>query len=155
MINKVVYAGQQLTDKSGRKVNAHPNQILQMHGPIIRVTITHPKKIADELTKRGDPVPGVDCNALIDTGAFLSVISPSIATKLNLLQTGFAPIASVNNIEDRPVYYGAMHFSWGRGKEVRMACCEIKGVDCLIGRDVLRHWHLTYDGVNGELTICD
>jgi hypothetical protein len=39
---------------------------------------------------------------------------------------------------------------------IRVVACPIieqRFFSCLIGRDILRKWHFTYDGPNGELEI--
>jgi len=41
------------------------------------------------------------------------------------------------------------------GKEVPVASCPLKDIDCLIGRDIQMHWNLTYNGKDGFIIICD
>ncbi len=97
----------------------------------------------------------IQANALIDTGAALSVLTPKIAAKLQLTHTGYQEIFSVQDEQMQPVYYSFIIFPWGSGMEIPMACCPLREFDCLIGRDILKHWHLTYNGADGSITICD
>ena len=41
------------------------------------------------------------------------------------------------------------------GKEIPIVSCPLKNFDCLIGRDILLHWHFTYNGPDGSVVICD
>jgi hypothetical protein len=57
--------------------------------------------------------------------------------------------------QEQPVYYGFIIFPWGNGKEIPIVCCPLNDVDCLIGRDILKHWYFAYNGADGSITICD
>lgn len=159
MINTFRFGGSiPQVDKDGRKVLIPfpPHIILQNGGPIIPVIITQPKSVADNLIKEAKPVPAIQVRALIDTGAFGSVITPTIAEKLGLIQTGFQKVTSVNNQEDQPAYFAKIQFTWGSAKDVQVVACPLKGpFECLIGRDILLHWNFTYNGKDGYIIICD
>lgn len=158
MINTFPFGGLEQVEKDGKKVliPIQPRIILQNGGPIIPVAITHPKSVAEELLKEGKQVPTIQVRALIDTGAFSCVISPKVAKQLNLVQTGFQKITSVNNEEEQPAYFARIQFGWGKFKEVQVVSCPIKGpFDVLIGRDILVHWNFTYNGKDGYIVICD
>jgi len=129
------------------------NIAIQSNGPLMPVNISKPVSGIELIQTK--QLHTINCNALIDTGASISGISPKIAEHLDLIETGFEPIASVHNVELRPIYLGRITFPWGSSMEIPLVCCELQGIDCLIGRDVLRFWHMTYDGFNGEITICD
>jgi len=94
-------------------------------------------------------------NALIDTGASGTVITPRVADQLGLVHTGFQKVFSVQDEQQRPVYYGIIIFPWGIGKEIPIVSCPLKNFDCLIGRDILLYWHFTYNGPDGSIVICD
>ncbi len=94
-------------------------------------------------------------NALIDTGASSTVITPRVADQLRLVHTGFQKVSSVQDEQQQPVYYGFIIFPWGSGKETPIVSCPLKKFDCLIGRDILLHWHFTYNGPDGSFVICD
>lgn len=157
MINNYRYGWQKNFQQNGNleKLNLSPADILEIKGPFIQVTITHPRIVQEELRKKGEKVSSLQVNALIDTGASISVISTEIADKLNLMHTGYQKVFSVQDEQDQPVYYGFIIFPWGHGKEIPILCCPLKHIDCLIGRDILKHWLFIYNGVDGSMTICD
>lgn len=158
MINTFGYNAHQQVQKDGKTIliPVPASVVLQNGGPIIPLVITHPKSVADKLTQEGKQIQAMQVRALIDTGAFGSVITPRVAQTLGLLQTGFQKVTSVNNEEDQPAYFARFQFNWGGAKDVQAVCCPIKGLfDCLIGRDILVHWHFTYNGKDGYITICD
>ena len=57
--------------------------------------------------------------------------------------------------EEEPVNFGFVVFPWGNGKEIPIISCELKNFPCLIGRDILQHWHFTYNGPDGSIVICE
>ena len=62
---------------------------------------------------------------------------------------------SVTDQQKRPKFFTRILFPWGKGIDLSAASCPLKGVDCLIGRDVMVHWNLIYNGATGQITICD
>lgn len=158
MINTIPFGGHQVVEKEGKTtiIPISPQIVLREKGAIIPVNITHPRAVASKLSEEGKPIPSIRCNALIDTGASLTVISPRIADELKLVQTGFQKITSVQDQQDRPEYYAFVQFGWGTGKEVPVVSCPLNGgFDCLIGRDIMMHWNFTYNGRDGYIIICD
>ena len=157
MINTYRYSGTSKVKKEGKEVvDTVPSSIvLNRVGPFLNVTITHPRSVQEMLRKNAEEIPAESHRALIDTGASSSVISPSAADKLKLVHTGYQKISSVHDEQDRPVYYGLIMFPWGGAKEIPIVCCNLKGFDCLIGRDILQHWHFSYNGPDGSIVICD
>ena len=135
MINTFPFGGVQQIEKDGKKVliPIPPQIILQNGGAIIPAIITHPQSVAERLIKEGNKVPAIQVRALIDTGAFCSIITPKIAQQLNLVQTGFQTITSVNNEENQPAYYARLQFNWSRWKDIQVVSCPLKGpFDALI-----------------------
>jgi predicted aspartyl protease len=157
MISVYRYGGQREVDKDGKKTTMSvppPHVLLQMRA-FIDVSITHPRIIQEQFKQQGRSVPSVSVKALIDTGASSSVITPKVADQLNLVHTGYQKVSSVQDEQDRPVYYGFIIFPWGSGKEIPIVSCPLKIIDCLIGRDILMHWYFTYNGIDGSIVICD
>jgi predicted aspartyl protease len=98
--------------------------------------------------------------ALIDTGAALTIINPQIAATCKLSQTDWNKINSVGGATgEYPAYAASIYFPGSDlpGFDViRVVACPIVKqpfFSCLIGRDILRKWVLTYDGPNGEIEI--
>lgn len=110
------------------------------------------------MQKQGIQIPMITVQALIDTGASSTVISPKVINKIPLKKTGTQKISSVQDEQERPVYFGRLIFPWNKGFEAPLVECPLKGdyFDCLIGRDVLQYWHLSYNGPDGfYVVICD
>jgi len=158
MINTYRYGGHKVAEKDGKKITLAipPQQILVQTGAFIEVSITHPRVVQEKLKELGKNVPAtVNVRALIDTGASSSVITPKVAEKLKLIQTGYQKVTSVQDEQDRPVYYGMILFPWGSGKEIPIVSCPLRNFDCLLGRDILMHWLFTYNGPDGSIIIGD
>lgn len=157
MINTYRYGGQGKVEKDGKEtiVQIPPPVILNQMGAFIKITITHPRIVQENFKQLGKTAPTVSVNALIDTGASGTVITPRVADQLGLVHTGFQKVSSVQDEQQRPVYYGFIIFPWGSGKEIPIVSCPLKNFDCLIGRDILLHWHFTYNGPDGSVIICD
>jgi len=157
MITTWKYGGKREIEKDGKKgvVPISSTEILNQMGAFIKVTITHPRTIQKKLKEQERDIPAVTVNALIDTGASNSVITPKIADQLNLVHTGYQNVTSVQDEQKRPIYYGFIMFPWGKGKEIPVVCCPLKNFDCLIGRDILMHWYFTYNGPDGSVVVCD
>lgn len=157
MINTIGYKGHKETTKDGKKIAIPipPRIVLQLKGPVLQIIITQPKLIAEKLKNKREKVPTIKVNALIDTGAFGSVITPKVVKELKLLQTGVQNVTSVQDKQARPVYFALLMFPWGSWKEVPVVSCPLEKFDCLIGRDILKHWNMIYNGNDGFITICD
>jgi len=143
--------------KEGKEltISVPPSGILSHFGPIVEVLISQPKIIQDRLLQEGKGISPVKAKALIDTGASITAIRPKIADQLQLRQTGFQKMYSVQDEQDQPVYFGNILFPWGGSREIPIVACPLKTLDCLIGRDILQHWHLSYNGPDGSIVICD
>jgi len=157
LISTYRYGGRAEVDRKGKKsvVSVPANIVLNQAGAFIEVAITHPKITREKFLEKGKAVPSVKVRALIDTGASITVITPRVAGRLGLVHTGFEKISSVQDEQEQPVYYGFIAFPWGSGKEIPIVACPLKHFDCLIGRDVLQHWHFSYNGPDGSIVICD
>lgn len=157
MINTFRYSAQTKKVQNGKVINTliPPQIVLTNTGAFVDITITHPLSVQEKLREKGINIPSFQTRALIDTGASNSAISPTATEHLNLLHTGYQKISSVNDEQERPVYYGFLLFPWGKGKEIPLICCELKSFHCLIGRDILQHWCFTYNGADGSIIICD
>lgn len=148
-----------LTGTSHRtKWRPDPNTLLRQ-GPHIEVVISRTQPELDNKAS-ADEHRELAIRALIDTGASLTVINPQIAATCKLVQTDRVSITTVGGMKgDFPAYAAALSFP-GRDLPaldiVRVVACPFIGqpfFSCLIGRDILRKWHMTYDGPNGEIEI--
>ncbi len=158
MIYKIKPEGsREIFDPNGdiEEVPVSSHSLVYSNGALLSVQISQPLSVAERIQTKSRQTINIKFNALIDTGASITVISPSVAEQLNLVHTGFNQIASVHNVEKRPVYYGRVTFPWGASVEISLVSCDLQGIDCLIGRDIIKNWVMIFDGVNGEITICD
>jgi predicted aspartyl protease len=130
-------------------------QTLQVVGAFTPVTISQPLSVQEILKKQSKEVKFKNVKGLIDTGASFTIITPQIANELELIHTGYQKVASVQDEQEQPVFYGRVIFNWGRYIDLPLVACPLKKFDCLIGRDILRYWHFTYNGYDGSITICD
>lgn len=157
MITTFRYGGKGEVEKNGKKsiIQIPHRVVLNLKGAFLEVTITHPPFIQEKFKQQGKSVPEIKVGALIDTGASGAVITPRVAKKLKLIQTGFRKVSSVQDEQLQPEYYDFIIFQWGSAKEVPLVSCPLKEFDCLIGRDVLQHWYFAYNGLDGSIVICD
>jgi predicted aspartyl protease len=132
---------------------------LRRSGPKIRVTISHPRSTLSAAKQEGlELKKPFTVTALIDTGASRSVINPQVAITCGLRQTGEARISAAGQVSKRPEFAGAIHFADAvlQGFDpIGLIACPLpeQDVSCLLGRDVLERWNLTYDGRSGFVEI--
>jgi predicted aspartyl protease len=130
---------------------------LMTFGPTVEVSVGVHDYFAKALETHGKPVPPpIVGDAMIDTGATTTTIDIRVADALNLSQSGTVQSVGIG----------------GASTGFRAACSvDIKGLKvsiprahchqlpqsakliALIGRDVLRHMVLKYDGINGLVTL--
>jgi hypothetical protein len=132
---------------------------LRRTGPKIMVTIGHPRAtVALAKESRVDLKKPFTVTALIDTGAARTVINPQLAVTCGLRQTGEARISSAGHITDRPEFAGAIYFpdqELNGFDPMSLVACPLpeQDVSCLLGRDILERWNLTYDGRSGLVEV--
>jgi predicted aspartyl protease len=135
--------------------------VLQKDGPRIFIEISAPASALQEGRSSGlEFPPPFGITAVIDTGASLTVVNPEVAEKCKLRATGFTIVAS---IEKKARYH--QHAAWIRFPdselkdfhEIPVVACKIaqQPYACLIGRDILRNWLLSYNGGTGVVLIHD
>jgi predicted aspartyl protease len=136
-----------------------PADDLQQDGPWMWISITNPKMELEEARSVGLEFPKpLRMKALVDTGASLTVINPEVAKTWKLRQTGFAKIVAAGSSGTYAEHAAAIEFPDTnlRGFDpIRVVACPIVGqwFSCLIGRDILRRWHVSYDGRSGHVRI--
>jgi predicted aspartyl protease len=143
----------------GKSIAIPPAIALTQRGPIIQVTIGVEQNIAQQLLSQGmplpQPVPGL---ALIDTGATSTCIDEDVAKQLNLPVVDVVTIASASHAETNQNVYPALievvgiaiKFNALRAIGVPLTA---QGLQVLIGRDLLQHCTLFYNGVTGSFTL--
>jgi predicted aspartyl protease len=96
--------------------------------------------------------------ALVDTGAYTTVLNPETISRLNLQPVGVAPITtpSTTSAVMCSRYHVNLYFSEGEVVENIFAIeAPMGGVpyQCLIGRDVLRRATFIYEGAANRYTL--
>ena len=134
---------------------------LRENGPRTSISIGHSDLEYEESRSLGlELPPPLTVSGLIDTGASITVINPRVADSRRLRQTGFALVSAAGSQAQYPEYVASLKFPGTslRGFElVRVVGCQLprQPIACLIGRDILRKWLLTYDGQSATVTISD
>jgi len=137
--------------------------ILLREGPRIPIDISAISSEIREGKLVGLEIPAIPLriSGLIDTGSSFTVVSPEIDKQCKLRATGYnATVASMKNVGEYPEYAAWIRFP-GTGLQeldgTPVVVIEIKQVnppryDCIIGRDILQRWLLTYNG-GGTVSI--
>ena len=135
-------------------------------GPIVQAAVMVSMARRQALESSGLPVPDPQrIVALIDTGASISGVDPSVLTALNLSATGEADIhtPSTQGSPARSSTYdvqigiyagrpGDLHFI-SDTIQVTSPILANQGIKALIGRDILKSCILVYDGADGFITL--
>lgn len=134
-------------------------------GPIVDmgVLVSTPRRQALIASQRNVPDP-VAARGLIDTGASVTCIDPSIIAQLELSPTTRATVhtpSSGQGGHECNMYDVSLAIFMDSGQlhlaslTIPVAEAELshQGVDALIGRDVLSKALLVYNGVAGEFSI--
>ena len=99
-----------------------------------------------------DEIISYPTNALWDTGAMLSVISPEIVSKLRLNIVDNVKIAGINVISLAGVAIISIRFPNGEDiKDVRAAVCEMPpGNEIILGMDVITQMDIAITNGGGQ-----
>lgn len=132
---------------------------LKLHGPRLKVTIGPPLlRLAGGQQPSSETARFTETDALIDTGAQRTVISPEAMRKAGLSKINEADVRGVGGIVRASVYVASLQFprcGLRTVEVIEVSCCELPHIlyHCLLGRDVLARWKLTYDGPSGTWFI--
>jgi len=146
---------------------AYEPGILQHHGPIIRTDLTVAAIHREALEKAGLPIPpAVQCRFLLDTGSDGTVVKHEFAVRAGLKlisenvplhgvgidTTGKAYIGRIAFGHRSKIVAGAMHAIFV-DTQIVSGTLAVDVIDGVIGRDVLRHFNLSYDGKTGKVRM--
>jgi len=132
---------------------------LAASGPVLQVSIGPSREMMNALVPLGavlrSPFP---VTALIDTGAYTTVLNPETIVRLKLQPVGVAPITTPSTTA--AVMCNRYHINVYFSEEVVVENifaieAPMGGVPyhCLIGRDVLRRATLLYEGVHNRYAL--
>jgi predicted aspartyl protease len=143
------------------KVIHLPAQVgLVARGPLVQVTVSLADQITSELIKQGKAIPApVQGLALIDTGAGSTCIDEEAAQKLQLPVVNVVDMASASHALTKANVYPAKFQITGLPMNFNApmsigAPLAVQGLIALIGRDVLQHCTLIYNGHLGQISLC-
>ena len=135
-------------------------------GAFFSIEIHIPPKIAQVLTDAGQPVPScVTGLGLIDTGATSTCVHEKILQDLGLNPVGIVNSGTASGQKEQNVYPARIVCpteGWGLDLS-RAVGVDLTGqiipkippepIIALLGRDLMKHWVFTYNGVGGFWTV--
>jgi len=146
--------------------NVHPHgniqvpaaDLLAAHGLLLSVEISLPQALANLLTAQDKSLPPVGTGAaLVDTGASCCCVEEALLQQMQLKPVSQVHVSSPNGNRLQNVYFTRLAFP---GAPIPPLEIPVVGVQmnqgktvCLIGRDLLRHCVLIYNGPMGSYTI--
>ncbi len=143
----------------GSKTALPPALALQQRGPIVQVSVSVEHNIAQQLLQKGQTPPGpVTGIALIDSGASSTCIDDDAAQKLNLPAIDVVTVASAShaatqqNVYPIQIEVAGLPITISAPKAIG-APLAAQGLLLLIGRDVLQHCTLFYNGPSGNFSL--
>ena len=140
---------------------------LTFGGPIIHTDITISEQHKEALAKAGQPIPKpIRCRFLIDTGADGCVVKHEFAERAGLkLNNPSTPLHGVGVDTTGRTYFGQILFHCASKRvegmmhtfavdvEIQSGDLPTVSIDGLIGRTVLQHFEMKYDGMNGKVVM--
>jgi predicted aspartyl protease len=157
-IINVHFAGQgKLPD--GKAVPVPPQAVLTQRGPIVQVTVSVGQQIAAQVLQSGGVLPApVSGLALIDTGASVTCVDQDAATQLQLPAIDVVQVASASHAAAEQNVYPIQVEVMGLPITVNApravgASLAAQGLLVLLGRDVLQHCVLVYNGPAGSISL--
>lgn len=131
---------------------------LHNEGACVDIRIYPPVNVLSEYRDKSMEMPFRPCRGLIDTGASISAIDPSIAGALNLIVRNNIPVLTPSGTSHHFTYdVGFMLPSELGFKiyfiEVTGAELAQQGFDVLIGRDILQYLTLIYNGADNSFQL--
>jgi hypothetical protein len=137
---------------------------LAVTGPVLEVQIEIPSALAQSLQAANSPIPSpVTGIALIDTGASITSIDASVATRLGLNPNGVATVGTAGGARQQPTYQARLSFPGTPlpgFEHPRVLGCDLTGqmvnqqpIIALIGRDYLLHCVFVYSGGAGSWSL--
>lgn len=143
----------------GTTVPVPPQPVLAERGPILQVTVGVGQQIATQVLQAGGTLPPpVSGLALIDTGASVTCIDQDAANLLQLPVIDVVQVASASQAAAEQNVYPIQIEVVGLPITVNApravgASLAAQGLLALVGRDVLQHCVLVYNGPAGSISL--
>ncbi len=151
--------GGQTKSADGSVVDIPPAFALAQRGPCVQVLLGVAQPIARQLLQQGKTLPQpVSGLALIDTGASTTCIDEDAAMKLGLPVTNVVTIASASHSAAQGNVYPAQIEVIGLPIAINAlnsigAPLAAQGLIALLGRDVLQHCTVFFNGPAGSISF--
>lgn len=149
----------QAQNNQGQIIQIPPSIGLQRQGPCVQVSIGLAQSIASQLLQQGQTLPKpISGIALIDTGASSTCIDSNVAQQLQLPVVNVVNVASASHTSTKQNVYPIQIEVVGLPISIEApnaigAALNSQGLIALIGRDVLQHCTLFYNGITGSFTL--
>jgi len=142
----------------GQPIPRPPSIALAARGPCVQVQIGTARPIAQQLLQQGKTLPPpVSGLALIDTGASATCIDEDAARSLALPVTNVVQVSSASHASSpqnvHPTQIEMIGLPLAIDANAIAAPLAAQGLIALIGRDVLRHCTLFYNGPAGAISL--
>jgi hypothetical protein len=137
-----------------------------MFGPFLPVQIEAPSALISQLEAAGNPLPApIPGFALIDTGATVTAVDETAIGRLGVEPIDVATVGTAGGAQPRSVYPGRLSFpgtplgtiEFGRLLGVDLAGQHLPlpngQILALLGRDILQHCILVYNGTAGMFSL--
>jgi predicted aspartyl protease len=154
-----IQLGAETKQHDGKTLTTLPIPPQLVRGPIVQVTVGVGQQIATQVLQAGGtlPVP-ISGFALIDTGATTTCIDEDAAQQLQLPAIDVVTISSASHSSTQQNVYPIQIGVVGLPITVNAprsigAPLKGQGILVLIGRDVLQHCVLVYNGQAGSFTL--
>lgn len=137
---------------------------LEESGPLIPVSIGIPPALEEFCVQKGFEIPAsIPGYALIDTGASASAIHEQIVLDLGVLPIDSIPTQTPHGAGRSFVYPAKVSFPALQiedyrmdrliGSELKWTTADGKEVIMLLGRDILKHFLMVYNGKFSDITL--
>lgn len=129
-------------------------EVLRRDGAVVSVQISVPASLAAQAGAAAKPQV---VKGLVDTGASISTVNPTVAQAAGLQAVGSVPLYGVGGGGETPVYaasFGLPQYGVVVDPiEIAGTAIPMPGVDVLLGRDILKALNLDYRGPEGAFTL--
>jgi hypothetical protein len=151
------------------------HEFLLFYGPLLVASWSVPQAMIDARQQQGLPIPQpAHGSLLLDTGASISCISLKAADALGLTPTRMASGYGAGGPTHNPIFFAKLEisisnqsattsFSWEQEvqgvPDLEKQCQNLQYLGAptelvgLLGRDILRHTRVKYDGIQGKTRI--
>ena len=156
MPTTIIKAAVTVTNEAGETVQLTQREALKIAGPCIEGVITVSDAQQRALVERNEGFEQRGGMILIDTGASVSCFDDNVARELKLPIVGAGKMHSASHSESNVAVYAGKLILPSLAINVKNAVganLAAQGLIALIGRDILEHGTLFYNGIDGSATF--